>query len=88
MGHQVCLQILCFNYHSVDQSHIFSFRLGVTDQIKISFLNFNVESHSSCRYIMQVTDILLLFPNHNASFRYDYIDLRDGGDDTSVLVGK
>ena len=64
MGGQVCLQILCFKYYSVDQNDIFSIRVGVTDQIKISFLNFNTEQ---C---------------------YDYVELRDGGDDTSVLVGK
>ena len=57
-------KLLCFNYHSVDQSPIFSIRLGVTDQIKTSFLNFNTEQ---C---------------------YDYVELRDGGDDTSMLVGK
>ena len=57
-------KFLLFNYHSVDQSHIFSIRIGVTDQIKISFLNFNTEQ---C---------------------YDYVELRDGGDDTSPLVGK
>ena len=64
MGDQVCLQLLCFNYHSVDQNFVFSIRVGVADQIKIYFLNFNTES---C---------------------YDYVQLRDGGDDTSVLVGK
>ena len=51
-------------FYSVDQNDIFSIRVGVTDQIKISFLNFNTEQ---C---------------------YDYVELRDGGDDTSVLVGK
>ena len=66
-------------------------RMPVGDRIKLTFLTFDIEQHSSCRYYNILSSQSLVNSDnvlYNSVHRYDSVEVREGGDEESPLVGR